>query len=171
MNITKFAILNKIHSQHIHDGGVDHNINNDDDDKRNSTPKPSALNLLLNGMQIFTLKKSLSTIEEVSESEKPSSFISMPVLNNKANSDIDVNHNIKRNTDKVSPLSENVQSINHSASNESLASTDIISNISSLSYKDDYNPCSSNSSRKGCYNYQCSENSETEMDTKNEIAS
>ncbi|OUM67269.1 hypothetical protein PIROE2DRAFT_5329 [Piromyces sp. E2] len=140
-------------------------IHNDKEVKK-STPRPSAINILLNESITTPVLKSLSTIVEASESDVSTKTHSKPKLplNSKFKNK---NFGIKENA--TSPLNKNSTSMPFSSSNDSVASFNINSTTSSAQFsQDEYDPSgsrsnSSSSSKKGCFNYQYCYSSEMEL--------
>ena len=125
---------------------------------KNPTPKPSSINLLLNESIRYPVLKSLSTIEETSETDISIKTNPKPI-NNKHKKNNDTKKNIS------SPLKGNIVSIPFSKFNDTIASLDIHSNKSSSpTSQNEYDPCSSSSSsRKGCFNYKYCYSSEVDL--------
>jgi hypothetical protein len=137
-------LMNDI-QHHPNSPRIDKNIKINEGKNRS---KPKISYLIRNKIPVFSSTNSLSTIEEESETEI-----------------LSIHKNTKKKKNYSPSASVNLQLMNYSSSNDSLDSIKIIgTSDSNFSDKDDYNPCSSNSSRKGCYNYQCSESEIDEMD-------
>ncbi|ORX57300.1 hypothetical protein BCR36DRAFT_409607 [Piromyces finnis] len=105
-------------------------------DVKETTPRPSVIDLFINESIRNSNHQSLPTIKEISEFE---TSLTKP----------------KKTNDSFGKVDKKIISIPYSASNDSIDTNDAISS------QDEYNP-SSSSSRKGCYNYHCCYSNEIE---------